>query len=85
LQEEYIKTINPVTVFLSREKIQPLALQICQEDYLPEASRSPTEELDWLYDGTQDRQAFGDLILKIFHFTVECVDVNFGSSRYAER
>jgi hypothetical protein len=47
-----IKTIDP-SVFCKENPT--LALQICQEDYLPEASRfSQLEELDWAM-GTQDK------------------------------
>ena len=47
LQDEYLKTINPVIAFL-QGKNPTLALQICQEDFLPEASRfAQLEELDW--------------------------------------
>ena len=38
LWDEYIKTIDPVISFL-QGKNPTLALQICQEDFLPEASR----------------------------------------------
>ncbi|KDN53707.1 Fe-S oxidoreductase [Flavobacterium seoulense] len=89
LQEEYIKTINPVIQFL-QGKNPTLALQICQEDYLPEASRFvQLEELDWAFGtmGTQDKaKHLATLYLEdISDFIVECVDANFGFSRYAER
>ena len=57
LQEEYIKTIDSVIAFL-QGKNPTLALQICQEDFLPEASRfEQLEELDWAFGtmGTQDK------------------------------
>lgn len=89
LQEEYIKTIDSVIAFL-QGKNPTLALQICQEDYLPEASRfAQLEELDWAFGtmGTQDKaKHLATLYLEdISDFIVECVDVNFGFSRYAER
>lgn len=89
LQDEYIKTIDPVIAFL-QGKNPTLALQICQEDYLPEASRfAQLEELDWAFGtmGTQDKaKHFATLYLEdISDFIVECVDANFGFSRYAER
>ena len=67
-----------------------LALQICQEDFLPEASRfAQLEELDWAFGtmGTQDKaKHLATLYLEdISDFIVECVDENFGFSRYAER
>ena len=89
LQEEYIKTIDSVIGFL-QGKNPTLALQICQEDYLPEASRfAQLEELDWAFGtmGTQDKaKHLATLYLEdISDFIVECVDANFGFSRYAER
>ena len=89
LQDEYIKTIDSVIAFL-QGKNPTLALQICQEDYLPEASRfAQLEELDWAFGtmGTQDKaKHLATLYLEdISDFIVECVDVNFGFSRYAER
>jgi hypothetical protein len=89
LQDEYIKTIDSVISFL-QGKNPTLALQICQEDYLPEASRfAQLEELDWAFGtmGTQDKaKHLATLYLEdISDFIVECVDPNFGFSRYAER
>ncbi len=89
LQDEYLKTINPVIAFL-QGKNPTLALQICQEDFLPEASRfAQLEELDWAFGtmGTQDKaKHLATLYLEdISDFIVECVDANFGFSRYAER
>ena len=89
LQEEYIKTIDSVIAFL-QGKNPTLALQICQEDFLPEASRfEQLEELDWAFGtmGTQDKaKHLATLYLEdISDFIVECVDPNFGFSRYAER
>ncbi len=89
LKDEYIKTIDSVIAFL-QGKNPTLALQICQEDYLPEASRfAQLEELDWAFGtmGTQDKaKHLATLYLEdISDFIVECVDANFGFSRYAER
>jgi hypothetical protein len=89
LQDEYIKTIDSVIAFLQGRN-PTLALQICQEDYLPEASRfAQLEELDWAFGsmGTQDKaKHLATLYLEdISDFIVECVDANFGFSRYAER
>jgi hypothetical protein len=89
LQNEYIKTIDAVIAFL-QSKNPTLALQICQEDYLPEASRfEQLEELDWAFGamGTQDKgKHLATLYLEdISDFIIECVDQNFGFSRYAER
>ncbi len=89
LWDEYIKTIDSVIAFL-QGKNPTLALQICQEDYLPEASRfAQLEDLDWAFGtmGTQDKaKHLATLYLEdISDFIVECVDANFGFSRYAER
>ncbi|HEX8574935.1 MAG TPA: B12-binding domain-containing radical SAM protein [Flavobacterium sp.] len=89
LQDEYIKTIDAVIAFL-QGKNPTLALQICQEGFLPEASRfSQLHELEWAFGsmGTQDKaKHLATLYLEdISDFIVECVDENFGFSRYAER
>ncbi|MGG7034548.1 MAG: B12-binding domain-containing radical SAM protein [Flavobacterium sp.] len=89
LQDEYIKTIDSVIAFL-QGKNPTLAIQICQENFLPEASRfEQLEELDWAFGtmGTQDKaKHLATLYLEdLSDFIVECVDENFGFSRYAER
>ena len=89
LQREYVMTIDAVIKFL-QGKNPTLALQICQEGFLPEASRfSQLEELDWAFGtmGTQDKgKHLATLYLEdISDFIVECIDENFGFSRYAER
>ena len=89
LEDEYIKTIDSVIAFL-QGKNPTLALQICQEDFLPEASRfAQLEELEWAFGtmGTQDKaKHLATLYLEdISDFIVECVDENFGFSRYAEK
>lgn len=89
LQNEYIKTIDAVIAFL-QGKNPTLALQICQEDFLPEASRfEQLDELDWAFGtmGTQDKgKHLATLYLEdISDFIIECIDPNFGFSRYAER
>ncbi len=89
LKDEYLKTIDSVIAFL-QGKNPTLALQICQEDFLPEASRfAQLEELDWAFGamGTQDKaKHLATLYLEdISDFIVECIDENFGFSRYAER
>jgi len=89
LQDEYIKTIDSVIAFLQGKK-PTLALQICQEYFLPEASRfAQLEELNWAFGtmGTQDKaKHLATLYLEdISDFIVESVDANFGFSRYAER
>lgn len=89
LKHEYLKTIDSVIDFL-QGKNPTLALQICSDDFLPQASRfTQLEELDWAFGamGTQDKaKHLATLYLEdISDFIVECVDENFGFSRYAER
>jgi hypothetical protein len=89
LQHEYIKTIDAVIAFL-QGKNPTLALQICQEDFLPEASRfAQLDEMDWAFGtmGTHDKaKHLATLYLEdLSDFIVECIDDNFGFSRYAER
>jgi len=89
LKNEYIKTIDAVISFL-QGKNPTLALQICQEDFLPEASRfTQLDDLDWAFGsmGTQDKgKHLATLYLEdISDFIIECIDQNFGFSRYAER
>lgn len=89
LRSEYSKTIEPVITFL-QGKNQTLARQICSETYLPQASRfSQLEELDWAFGtmGMQDKaKHLATLYLEdLSDFIVECIDSDFGFSRYAER
>lgn len=89
LWDEYLKTIDTVILFL-QGKNPTLAIQICQDNFLPEASRfQQIEELDWAFGtmGTQDKaKHLATLYLEdISDFIIECVDENFGFSRYAER
>ena len=89
LKDYYTSTIDAVILFL-QGKNPTLALSICQEDFLPEASRfAQLEELDWAFGsmGTQDKaKHLATLYLEdLSDLIVECVDNNFGFSRYAER
>lgn len=89
LQDDYVKVIDAVILFL-QGKNPTLSHLICQEDFLPEASRfAQLEELDWAFGtmGTQDKaKHFATLFLEdISDLIIECVDENFGFSRYAER
>ncbi len=89
LQQEYIRTIDPVIRFL-QNKNPTLAHSICDRTYLPEASRfAQLEDLEWAFGtmGIQDKarhlatlylEDLGDLIK-------EAIDPHFGFSRYAER
>ncbi|MFP9114675.1 B12-binding domain-containing radical SAM protein [Flavobacterium sp. RHBU_3] len=89
LKNEYLKTIDPVILFL-QGKNPTLAHLICSEEFLPEASRfAQLEELDWAFGsmGTQDKaKHLATLYLEdISDLIVECADPHFGFSRYAER
>lgn len=89
LRDDYLKTIDAVILFL-QGKNPTLAHLICQEDFLPEASRfAQLEELDWAFGtmGTQDKaKHLATLYLEdISDMIVECIDPHFGFSRYAER
>ncbi len=89
LRAEYIKTIDDVMLFL-QGKNQTMARQICSDDFLPQASRFlQLDDLDWAFGnmGNQDKaKHLATLYLEdLSDFIVECVDENFGFSRYAER
>lgn len=89
LQEEYIQTIDATIAFL-QGKSATLATNICLGNFLPEASRFDTiADLEWAFGamGTRDKAMhLATLYLEdIADFITECVDTNFGFSRYAER
>ena len=89
LQEDYIQTIDAVILFL-QGKNPTLSHIICQENFLPEASRfAQLEDLDWAFGsmGMQDKaKHLATLYLEdISDLIMECVDQHFGFSRYAER
>lgn len=89
LQSHYLSTIDPVINFLQGHN-PTLALQICQQGFLPEASRfTQNEDLDWAFGtmGTHDKaKHLATLYLEdLSDLIVECVDPHFGFSRYAER
>ncbi|HBK83699.1 MAG TPA: radical SAM protein, partial [Flavobacterium sp.] len=89
LKKEYISTIDSVISFL-QGKNPTLARQICSGNFLPQASRfDQLDDVDYAFGtmGLQDKaKYFATLYLEdISDFIVECVDENFGFSRYAER
>ena len=89
LQNDYIKTINSVIDFL-QGKSPSMARQICSGNFLPEASRfAQLDDMDWAFGtmGMQDKaKHLATLYLEdLSDFIVECIDENFGFSRYAER
>ncbi len=89
LQNEYIKTIDQVILFL-QEKNQALAQLIAERNYLPEASRfNQLDDLDWAFGtmGVKDKaKHLATLYLEdLSDLIVEAIDPHFGFSRYAER
>lgn len=93
LQNDYINTIESVITFL-QGKNHTLARQICSGNFLPEASRFEQINEDddtsaWAFGsmGMQDKaKHLATLYLEdLSDFIKECIDDNFGFSRYAER
>ena len=89
LKDDYIQAIDAVILFL-QGKNPTLSHLICQEDFLPEASRfAQLYDLDWAFGtmGSQDRaKHLATLFLEdLSDLIMECVDAHFGFSRYAER
>lgn len=89
LKDEYIKTIEQVILFLQGHN-PTLARQVCSMNFLPEASRFNTiDDLEFAFGnmGLQDKaKHLCTLYLEdLSDYIVECIDENFGFSRYAER
>ncbi len=89
LKDDYIQTIDAVITFL-QGKNPSLAYRICENSYLPEASRfEQLDDLEWAFGtmGIQDKaKHLATLYLEdIGDFITECIDPHFGFSRYAER
>ncbi|MCM2301872.1 MAG: radical SAM protein, partial [Flavobacteriaceae bacterium] len=89
LKSDYINTIEDVIAFL-QGKNQTLARQICIKNFLPQASRfDQLDDLNWAFGnmGMQDKaKHLATLYLEdLSDFITECVDENFGFSRYAEK
>ena len=89
LKDDYIKTIDSVIAFL-QGKNPSLARQICSGNFLPEAFRfDQLDDMEFAFGsmGMQDKaKHLATLYLEdLSDFIVECIDENFGFSRYAER
>lgn len=89
LKNEYIKTVDSIIAFL-QGKNPSLARQICSGNFIPEASRfAQLDDMDYAFGtmGMQDKaKHLATLYLEdLSDFIVECIDENFGFSRYAER
>jgi hypothetical protein len=89
LKEAYLQPLDEVILFL-QGKNETFARQICMPDFLPQASRfDQLDDLDWAFGamGMQDKaKHLATLYLEdLSDFIIECIDDNFGFSRYAER
>ncbi|MBB1285743.1 radical SAM protein [Flavisolibacter sp. BT320] len=89
LQDDYIRTIDEVILFL-QGKQPTLAPLICKREFLPEAGRfAQLDDLQWAFGsmGTQDKaKHLATLYLEdLSDLIKETVDEHFGFSRYAER
>lgn len=89
LQDQYLQVIEPVISFLQGQN-HTLARQICTHNFLPRASRfEQLDDMEWAFGnmGMQDKaKHLATLYIEdLSDFIKECVDENFGFSRYAER
>ncbi len=89
LKDSYLNCLDEVILFL-QGKNDTFARQICMDNFLPKASRfNQLEDLDWAFGnmGMQDKaKHLATLFLEdLSDFIIECIDANFGFSRYAER
>lgn len=89
IEDEYVANIEPVVAFL-QGKDNSLAHGICQ-GILPQGARfdAMPEDMDWLFGtlGIADKAKYiATLFIEdLGDFITECVDPNFGFSRYAEQ
>ncbi|PCI33261.1 MAG: radical SAM protein [Flavobacteriaceae bacterium] len=89
LREAYLGPLDAVILFL-QGKNHTFARQICTNNFLPQSARfDQLDDLDWAFGsmGMQDKaKHLATLYLEdLSDFIVECIDPNFGFSRYAER
>jgi hypothetical protein len=89
LKDHYLQPLDSIISFLQGHN-DTLARQICTENFLPQAFRfEQLDDLDWAFGnmGIQDKaKHLATLYLEdLSDFIVDCVDDNFGFSRYAER
>ncbi len=89
LKEDYLQTIDGVIRFLQGNN-PTFARQICTDNFLPEDARfDQLDDMDWAFGsmGMLDKaKHLATLYLEdLSDFIIECIDPNFGFSRYAER
>jgi hypothetical protein len=89
LRNHYILSVDAVILFL-QGKNPSLSYIICNNDFLPQASRfKDLDVLDWAFGtmGIQDKaKHLATLYLEdLSDLIVECIDPHFGFSRYAEK
>ena len=89
LKDNYLQPLNDIIAFL-QGKNPSFARQICSDNFLPQASRfEQLDDLDYAFGsmGMQDKaKHLATLYLEdLSDFIIECIDPNFGFSRYAER
>ncbi len=89
LRSNYFNIIEDIISFL-QGKNQTFARQICSLNYLPQASRfQQLEDMDWAFGnmGIQNKaKHLATLLIEdLSDFIIECIDENFGFSRYAEK
>ncbi len=89
LRESYLQPLDQVVLFLQGRN-PTYARILASEHYLPQAARfAQLDDMEWAFGamGTQDKaKHLATLYLEdLSDFIIECVDENFGFSRYAER
>jgi len=89
LKSHYLKPLDDVILFL-QGKNPTFARQICTNNFLPQSARfEQLDDMDWAFGsmGNQDKaKHLATLYLEdLSDFIIECIDPNFGFSRYAER
>ena len=89
LKDHYLMSLDDVILFL-QGKNQTFARQICTIDFLPQALRfEQLDDMDYAFGsmGMQDKaKHLATLYIEdLSDFIVECIDPDFGFSRYAER
>tara|TARA_R110002020_G_scaffold454448_6_gene670240 strand:- start:168743 stop:170977 length:2235 start_codon:yes stop_codon:yes gene_type:complete len=89
LRNDYLQPLDEIISFL-QGKNPTFARQICTDNFLPQASRfDQLDDMEWAFGnmGMQDKaKHLATLYLEdLSDFIIECIDDNFGFSRYAER